>query len=53
MQDYLQQIKTLANKLVKCAAPVSEDDPILYTLDGLPIEYRPIQTPFELARGLT
>lgn len=41
MQDYLQRIKHLADKLAACAAPVSEDDLILHILDGLPSEYHP------------
>ncbi|KAJ8646752.1 hypothetical protein MRB53_008500 [Persea americana] len=44
MQDYLQQIKMLTDKLAMSGSPVSEEDSILYTLNGLPTQYRPFQT---------
>lgn len=44
MQDYLQQIKVLAGKLAACATSIDEYVIILHTLDGLPLERRPIST---------
>lgn len=44
MQEYLHQLKVIADQLATCGAPVSEEDLILYTLSGLPSMYRPFQT---------
>ncbi|KAJ8629038.1 hypothetical protein MRB53_022361 [Persea americana] len=43
MQEYLHQIKVIADQLATCGAPVSEDDLVLCTLSGLPLVYRPFQ----------
>lgn len=39
MQDYLQQVKILADKLATCGASVDENDLILYTLNRLSSSY--------------
>ncbi|KAJ8625608.1 hypothetical protein MRB53_034138 [Persea americana] len=44
MQEYLHQLKVIADQLATCRAPVIEEDLILYTLSGLPSMYRPFQT---------
>eukprot|EP00268_Persea_americana_P057832 TRINITY_DN69559_c0_g1_i1.p2 TRINITY_DN69559_c0_g1~~TRINITY_DN69559_c0_g1_i1.p2 ORF type:complete len:133 (-),score=16.06 TRINITY_DN69559_c0_g1_i1:588-986(-) len=44
MQEYLHQLKIIADQLATCSAPMSEDDLILHTLSGLPSIYRPFQT---------
>lgn len=44
MEDYLQQIKILVDKLVACGATVNDLDLIIHTLDGLPTAYRPCKT---------
>lgn len=44
MQDYLHQIKVLADQLATCGSPVGDEDIILHTLAGLPSLYRPFQT---------
>lgn len=44
MQEYLHQIKVVADQLATCGAPVSEDDLLLYTLAGLPPVHCPFQT---------
>ncbi|XP_078148653.1 uncharacterized protein LOC144544113 [Carex rostrata] len=45
MQEYHPKIKSLADQLAACGSPVSEEDLILYTLDGLTDSaYRPFQT---------
>ncbi|KAJ8644535.1 hypothetical protein MRB53_006283 [Persea americana] len=44
MQDYLQHIKILTDKLAMSGSPVSEEDLLLHTLNGLPAQYRPFQT---------
>ncbi|KAJ8636874.1 hypothetical protein MRB53_011141 [Persea americana] len=44
MQEYLHQLKVIADQLATCGAPVNEEDLILYTLSGLPSMYRPFQT---------
>lgn len=44
MEDYLQQIKVITDKLAMSGAPVSEDDFILHILDGHPTDYCPFQT---------
>ena len=43
MQDYLQHIKILTDKLAMSGSPVSEEDLLLHTLNGLPAQYRPFQ----------
>lgn len=44
MQEYLHQLKIIADQLATCGAPVSEEHLILRTLSGLPSVYRPFQT---------
>lgn len=44
MQEYLHQLKLIADQLANYSALVSEEDLILYTLSGLPSIYRPFQT---------
>ncbi|XP_010054615.1 uncharacterized protein LOC104442941 [Eucalyptus grandis] len=39
MQEYLQQFKTLADKLTISGSPVSDDDLLICILDGLPTAY--------------
>lgn len=42
----LLQINILANKLVACGAAIDENDLILHTLDGVLVNYRPIQNSY-------
>ncbi|KAJ8621709.1 hypothetical protein MRB53_030238 [Persea americana] len=44
MQEYLHQLKIIADQLATCGAPVSEEDLNLHALSGLPSVYRPFQT---------
>ncbi|KAJ8649443.1 hypothetical protein MRB53_002466 [Persea americana] len=44
MQEYLHQLKVVADQLATCSAPIGEEDLILYTFSGLPSVYRPFQT---------
>ncbi|GAV73201.1 UBN2_3 domain-containing protein, partial [Cephalotus follicularis] len=39
MQLYLQQFKTIANQLAACGSPISDDDLVLFVLDGLSPTY--------------
>ncbi|KAJ4947955.1 hypothetical protein NE237_014203 [Protea cynaroides] len=40
MTDYLQQFKNISDQLAASGSPVSDDDLVIYILDGLPLTYR-------------
>ncbi|GMP98213.1 hypothetical protein CsSME_00046184 [Camellia sinensis var. sinensis] len=43
MEDYLAQIKSLADQLALVASPIEDEDLVLITLNGLPFEYNALK----------
>ena len=43
MEDYLAQIKSLADQLALAASPIEDEDLVLITLNGLPSEYNALK----------
>ncbi|XXG59573.1 hypothetical protein AAC387_Pa04g1633 [Persea americana] len=44
ISDYLHRIKHLSDSLAVVSSPVDADDLVLYTLNGLPVEYNSFKT---------
>lgn len=44
MQEYLHQLKVIADQLSTCSAPIKKEDLIFYTFSSLPFVYRSFQT---------
>lgn len=44
MDDYLHQIKELADQLTLASSPIDEGDLVLLTLNGLPYEFDALKT---------
>ncbi|KAG5547055.1 hypothetical protein RHGRI_012926 [Rhododendron griersonianum] len=51
MEEYLEQIKAIANQLALVTASVDDDDLILAALNGLPVEYDPLATTIRAQLG--
>lgn len=44
METYLEKIKEAAEKLEVASTPISDEDLVYITLNGLPLEYLPIKS---------
>lgn len=44
IDDYVKKIKHIADSLAAICNPVDDEDIIIYTLNGLPLNYGPFET---------
>ena len=52
IQEYVIEIKTIANQLASIEAVVSNDDLVAVTLNGLGLEYKPFDTSISVRQNM-